>query len=105
MTKYYLYININKTMEAIQMDMMITSIKISRKVREAARIRANNLNLSFQSYYEDLILHDIKENEPELFKELCNSRELNKNRRPKKTAIQMEIEAIDQRQTEEKKLI
>jgi len=80
------------------MDMMITSIKISRKVREAARRRANNLNLSFQSYLEDLILQDIKSNEPDLFKELCENRELNKNRKPKKTALQMEIEAVDKKQ-------
>ncbi len=83
-------------MEAIQMDMMITSIKISRKVREAARIRADELNLTFQSYYEDLILQDIKDNKPDLFEELCSGREFNKNRKPKKTALQVMIEEANQ---------
>ena len=85
----------DKTTEDIKMETMITSIKIAIKVREAARIRANNLGLSFQSYYEDLILHDIKAHEPALFKELCSGREFDKTRKRKKTAIQLEIERID----------
>lgn len=83
------------------MEMMITSIKISRKVRDAAKIRADNLGLSFWSYYEDLILHDIKANEPELFKELCSGREINKTKKRKKTAIQLEIDRLDNIKEEE----
>lgn len=96
MTDYYFYIIMGIITEVTKMDMMITSIKISRKVREAARIRADDLNLTFQSYYEDLILKDIKDNKPELFEELCSGREFNKNRKMKQTILQTMIQENDE---------
>jgi len=76
------------------MDMMITSIKISRVVREIARLRADELNQTFQAYYEDLILKDIKANRPDLWEELLEGKELNVDRKRPETILQKEIKRL-----------
>ncbi len=76
------------------MDMMITSIKISRVVRQAARIRADELKQTFQAYYEDLILKDIKANRPDLWEELLEGKELNVDRKRPETILKKEIERV-----------
>lgn len=73
------------------MDMMITSIKISRVVREVARIRADELGQTFQAYYEDLIIKDIKENRPDLWKDALDGRDFNINRKRPDTILGTEI--------------
>ena len=55
------------------MDVRSTSLKIDKEVREAARQRANELNKTFQSYFEGLIFKDLELNEPKLFKMIASN--------------------------------
>lgn len=50
------------------MNIKSKTLKIYDNVREAARQRGNELNLSFSDYFEGLIFKDLELNEPELFK-------------------------------------
>ena len=73
------------------MDMIITSIKIDRRVRDASKVMADEVGLTFAAYFEELLLTNIKTKKPDLFQELCEGRTVFK-RKEKRTAIGMEID-------------
>ena len=49
------------------MAIITTTIRIDEEVRAYARLRARKTGFTFMAYYEDLILKDLRDNEPELF--------------------------------------
>ena len=57
------------------MNMVTTSIKIEKSIKDAAKNRAAELNMTFAAYYEDLILRDLKNNRPELFKDIIKEKD------------------------------
>ncbi len=51
------------------MQRVITSIRIDIDVKEFSKIAAMRENFTFTAYYENLLLFNLKENHPELYKE------------------------------------
>lgn len=45
----------------------ITTIKIDEAIRDYAKAAAKKTGFTFAAYYEDLILHDLKNNHPEMY--------------------------------------
>ena len=50
-----------------EMGKTITTIKIDEAIRDYAKAAAKKTGFTFAAYYEDLILHDLKNNHPEMY--------------------------------------